>query len=105
MTENEALSKYKEDCRRCRDKACKYGWDCLQAKSIEICEELLKYRAIGTVEEYRKAREKAIDEFAEEMYRRVADSNINQYKDDVVEMINEIAERMKNGEINTKITK
>ena len=40
-------------------------------------------------------RNRIIDEFAQKMYRRVADSSINKYKDDVVEMIDEILEEMK----------
>lgn len=58
MTENEALKKHREDCRRCKDKACMYGVDCLQKKDIEAYEELLKYRAIGTVEEFKALKEK-----------------------------------------------
>lgn len=55
MTENEALEKHKKDCRRCIDKSCMYGVDCLQKKDIEVYEELQQYRAIGTVEEVKDA--------------------------------------------------
>lgn len=61
MTENEAieaLERHKKDCRRCKDKACKYGIDCLQKIDIAVYEELLRYRTIGTVEEFRKLKEK-----------------------------------------------
>lgn len=51
MTENEAIEKHKEDCRRCRDKACVHGWDCLQKKDIEVYEKIQQYRAIGTVKQ------------------------------------------------------
>ena len=57
MTENEALEEHKKDCRRCKDKSCVHGWDCLQKKDIEVYEELEQYRALGTVEEIQKAME------------------------------------------------
>lgn len=60
MTENEALEKHKEDCRRCRDKACMHGVDCLQKKDIEVYEELLAYRAIGTVEKFKALKKKNV---------------------------------------------
>lgn len=47
MTENEALEMHKEDCKRCKDKACKYNHKCLQKKDIEAYEELARYRATG----------------------------------------------------------
>ena len=36
MTESEALEKHKEDCRRCKDKACERNIQCLQKKDIEV---------------------------------------------------------------------
>lgn len=47
-----------------------------------------------TLEDYRN---KVIDEFAEKLYRKIADSNLNQYKDMVTNMIDEIAEQLKAG--------
>lgn len=55
MTENEALEKHKEDCKKCWDKACEHNIQCLQKKDIEVYEELSEYRAIGTVEELKTA--------------------------------------------------
>lgn len=56
MTENEALEEHKKDCRKCRDKSCTYnGVDCLQKKDIEVYEEIIRYRELGTVEEIQKA--------------------------------------------------
>ena len=59
MTESEALEKHKEDCRRCKDKACERNIQCLQKKDIEVYEEIQQYRAIGTVSEFRELKEKA----------------------------------------------
>ena len=55
MTVEEALEKHKEDCRRCKDKACERNIQCLQKKDIEIYEEIQQSRAIGTVSEFREA--------------------------------------------------
>lgn len=57
MTVSEALKKHKEDCQRCRDKACKLNHKCLQQKDIEVYEKLMKYEAIGTVEELKALKE------------------------------------------------
>ena len=59
MTDEEALEKHKEDCRRCKDKACERNIQCLQKKDIEIYEEIQQYRAIGSVSEFRELKEKA----------------------------------------------
>ena len=40
---------------------------------------------------------KAIEDFTEALYRKIADSNLNQYKDSVVEMIDDVAEQLKAG--------
>lgn len=58
MTENEALEKHKEDCKKCWDKACEHNIQCLQKKDIEVYEELQKYRAIGTIDEFKALKEK-----------------------------------------------
>lgn len=63
MTENEALEEHKKDCKRCRDKACTHGWDCLQKKDIEVYEELERYRAIGTVEGYERAIQSSVENY------------------------------------------
>lgn len=107
MTESEAYEKHKADCKRCTDEACKYGIECLQGKDIDVYEELFKYRAIGTVEEFKALKEKenrfdrnikmfneigleirnnAIDDFAEALLRcDVIDKSV----------IRRIAEQMK----------
>ena len=77
MTENEALEKHKEDCRRCRDKACVHGWDCLQKKDIEVYEEIQQYRAIGTVEGYERAIQSSIENY--NLYREYK-AKVQEYK-------------------------
>lgn len=57
MTENDALKIHKEDCKKCKDTACEYNHQCLQKKDIEVYEEIIRYRALGTVEEIQKAME------------------------------------------------
>lgn len=61
MDYKEALEKHKKDCRRCREKICKYTIkkiSCLQEVDIKAYEELMSYRRIGTLEEVREAMEK-----------------------------------------------
>ena len=87
MTENEvneALERHKKDCRKCRDKACKYGIDCLQKIDIEVYEELLRYRAIGTVEELKLlqlqnhlGRDEALVVGRKEGYNKAIDDFVN----------------------------
>ena len=61
MNYMEALEKHEKDCRRCREKICKYEskkFSCLQEIDIKAYKELLQYRQIGTLEEVREAVEK-----------------------------------------------
>lgn len=56
MDYQEALEKHEKDCRRCREKICKYAikkFLCLQEIDIKAYEELMSYRRIGTLDEFK----------------------------------------------------
>ena len=67
MTVQEAIEKLdkklcheKEPHKFCRD-ACMYGEDCCEVQVAKKCmEEVEQYRALGTVEELKEAREKQV---------------------------------------------
>lgn len=60
MTENEALEKHKEDCRKCWDKACEHNIQCLQKKDIEVYERLMEFESIDTIEKFKSLKEKSV---------------------------------------------
>ncbi len=96
MTDNEALKKHKEDCKRCRDKACKHNHQCLQKKDIEAYERLMAFEAIGTIDEFKALKEKEHNyenchNFTCRNKSREVGFNIGYSK-----AIDEFAERMKN---------
>lgn len=72
MNENEAIERIKSGicCERgtqrfCKD-ACMYGVDkCAYSMAIKALKEIQQYRALGTVEELREAKEKQIAETPE----------------------------------------
>lgn len=60
MDYQEAIEKHENDCRRCREKIYKYAikkFSCLQEIDIKAYEELMSYRRIGTLEEFKKLKE------------------------------------------------
>lgn len=94
MTENEALEKHKEDCKKCWDKACEHNIQCLQKKDIEVYERLMEFEAIGTVEELRALKENSFFNF-ESPVVRIDEKSYNKAIDDFAEMLNTDVETFK----------
>lgn len=98
MTIDEALERHKEDCKRCRDKACEHNHRCLQKKDIEVYEELKEARKgfeenrkAGYKHGYSDGYNKAIDEFVKRLYK------IGEHREFDWEDIYRLADRMKEG--------
>lgn len=91
MTENEAIGQLKYMYKTCMDEKCKHKGQCdlcceSRDMAIQALEEIQQYRALGTVEELRVAREKqiarkteVIDKFYDEVRKCPSCGDIVEY--------------------------
>ena len=85
-----ALSREKEVCKEVDKSSCREPYEQSLVSIVESLESKFYYDRFE-----REIRLKAIADFADKLYRRIADSDLNQYKDTIIDIIGEVVEEVK----------